>query len=187
MLAIASAPACLELNPSYVDDTPAGTTDGDTQAGSMGESAGSTESGASSSGEPVDCSPDAFDPNTFEEPADASAGISAARLEGVDDEDWYKTAMDPMMPAEMFARTPGVDLRVCYFAECEGGSSAVITKCAGDPAVAPNWIDGCCSTGSVGLEYDCGGPTSLTIHVRVDDGGDACPDYDLEIGFNALQ
>lgn len=205
VLAIASASACLELNPEYVDDTPAetsavdttnddttndGTTNDATTAGpgsdSGSQGASTNAVDGSSSGEPVDCSPDPFDPNTFEEPADAGDGLTGARLEGVDDEDWYKTAMDPAGRAEVYARTTNDDVRVCFFAECDGGIDTEITKCAGEPAVAPNWLPGCCDNGSVGLEYDCGGPTAITVFARVDEGGDTCPIYDIEFGFFPL-
>ena len=85
------------------------------------------------------------------------------------------------------ARTLGADLNVCFFPECDGIGPASITKCSDDPDASPLFEPGCCGTGSVGLEYDCGGSTALTVHVRVDGGGDACPSYDLEIGYQEPQ
>lgn len=186
MVAIAGAPACLELNPTYVDD------DASTGEAPSSSSTDATESaegeGSSSSGEPVDCSPDTFDPNSFDEPADmGSTNITGLRLEGVDDEDWYKSFLDPPMPAEVFARTGTADVRVCFFPECEGGASSDITKCSDEASESPGGLKGCCSPEAVGLEYDCGGALPITVHVLVDGGGDTCPAYDLEIGFQEPQ
>jgi hypothetical protein len=195
---VAAAPGCLELNPSFVDEGGSGTEGpaDDTAATMAAGSDGGTPSASDASDastEPaaetgaIDCSPDAFEPSSYEEPADL-AGMPpvSARLEGVDAEDWYKAPLDPAGPAEVFARTPDVDLNVCVFVECDGGTAGAITKCAGEPAVNPAWLTGCCDISSVGLEYDCGGPTNIVVHVRVDDGDDTCPAYGLELGFTPL-
>jgi hypothetical protein len=184
MVAIAGAPACLELNPTYVDDD---ASTGEVESSSSTIVPGSESSAgasSSSSGEPVDCSPDMFDPNSFDEPADmGSTNIPGLRLEGVDDEDWYKSFLEPTMPTEVFARTGTGEVRVCFFPECDGGASSDITKCSDEASESPGGLKGCCSPDAVGLEYDCGGSLPITVHVRVDGGGDRCPVYDLEIGF----
>ena len=187
---MAAVAGCLELDPSFVDDA-AGTeggedTAGDTAAtvGSSGDEASGSAGGTATDSGAVDCSADAFEPSSYEEPADLS-GMStiAARLEGEGAEDWYKTGLDPGGPAEVFARTAGVDVQVCFFVECEGGVPGTITKCSGEPAVDPAWLTGCCASETVGVEYDCGGPTGIVAHVRVDEGDDTCPAYDLEVGI----
>ncbi len=189
---------CLELNPGFVEEDPSGSGDG-----SSGESAetmatgadetgaaetgaaetGAAETGADETAGTCEAIVDAFEPNDEGDGADVAAGTLSAVLAPAEDQDWFKTPLDPGGPAEVIARASNPALRVCMFVACDGGETTTVTKCSDTVASDPFGRPGCCGGSTASLEYDCGGTFGIISHVRVDAAATACEAYDLEIGI----
>ncbi|MBV1859603.1 MAG: hypothetical protein KUG77_14410 [Nannocystaceae bacterium] len=112
-------------------------------------------------------------------------------LDGPGDVDWYRyTGDDDILsnvdPARFVKATGG--LRLCKFAECEGGIEDTAFECPAetDAETSPLGRPGCCAPAGVVLgDANCSGvlEDNMQVFMRVDQAQDACTAYELIYHF----
>lgn len=146
------------------------------------------------------CEQDLLEPNDNEETPtllgevdddDDDGGSIFGILDGPDDIDWYRyagndTLLGNVDPAR-FVKADG-GLRLCKFAECEGGVEVTEFECPveTEPAVSPAGRPGCCAPAGIALgDANCTGSIDDDMHVflRIDQAEQACVDYELIYHF----
>lgn len=122
---------------------------------------------------------------------DDDGGSVFGTLDGPDDVDWYRyTGDDDILsnvdPARFVKATGGV--RLCKFAECEGGVSDTDFECPAetDAATSPLGRPGCCAPAGIALgDANCTGvlEDNMQVFMRVDQAQGACTAYELIYHF----
>jgi len=145
---------------------------------------------------PSACDTDLLEPNDEEamptllgeiSDDDDDGGSIFGTLDGPDDVDWYRyTGDDDILsnvdPARFVKATGG--LRLCKFAECEGGIEDTDFECPAETeaATSPLGRPGCCAPAGVVLgDANCTGvlEDNMQVFMRVDQAEDACTAYEL--------
>lgn len=118
---------------------------------------------------------------------DDDGGSIFGTLDGPDDVDWYRyTGDDDILsnvdPARFVKSTGGV--RLCKFAECEGGIEDTEFECPAETeeATSPSGRPGCCAPAGIVLgDANCSGviEDNMQVFMRVDQAEDACTAYEL--------
>lgn len=118
---------------------------------------------------------------------DDDGGSIFGTLDGPDDVDWYRyTGDDDILsnvdPARFVKSTGGV--RLCKFAECEGGIEDTEFECPAETeaATSPSGRPGCCAPAGIVLgDANCTGvlEDNMQVFMRVDQAQDACTAYEL--------
>lgn len=118
---------------------------------------------------------------------DDDGGSIFGTLDGPEDVDWYRyTGDDDILsnvdPARFVKATGGV--RLCKFAECEGGISDTDFECPAETeaATSPLGRPGCCAPAGIALgDANCTGvlEDNMQVFMRVDQAQDACTAYEL--------
>jgi len=145
---------------------------------------------------PSACDQDLLEPNDEESMPtllgeisddDDDGGSIFGTLDGPDDVDWYRyTGDDDILsnvdPAR-FVKTSS-PLRLCKFAECEGGVDETEFECPAEtePATSPLGRPGCCAPMGIALgDANCTGvlEDNMQVFMRVDQGEAACIAYEL--------
>lgn len=149
---------------------------------------------------PGGCDQDLLEPNDEEtmptllgevDDDDDDGGSIFGTLEGPDDVDWYRytgndTVLGNVDPARFVMANAG--LRICKFAECEGGVEVTEFDCPAETeaATSPEGRPGCCAPMGIALaDANCTGGLDDTMQVflRVDQAEAACVDYELIYHF----
>ncbi len=149
---------------------------------------------------PAACDVDLLEPNDEEamptllgEISDDNddGGSIFGTLDGPDDVDWYRyTGDDDILsnvdPARFVKATGG--LRLCKFAECEGGIEDTDFECPAETeaATSPLGRPGCCAPAGIVLgDANCTGvlEDNMQVFMRVDQAQDACTAYELIYHF----
>ncbi len=122
---------------------------------------------------------------------DDDGGSIFGTLDGPDDVDWYRyTGDDDILsnvdPARFVKATGG--LRLCKFAECEGGIADTDFECPAETeaATSPLGRPGCCAPAGIVLgDANCTGvlEDNMQVFMRVDQAEDACTAYELIYHF----
>ncbi|MGH1339957.1 MAG: hypothetical protein ACRBN8_00285 [Nannocystales bacterium] len=145
---------------------------------------------------PSACESDLLEPNDEEATPtllgeisddDGDGGSVFGTLDGPDDVDWYRyTGDDDILsnvdPARFVKASGG--LRLCKFAECEGGIEDTEFECPAETeaATSPLGRPGCCAPAGVVLgDANCSGvlEDNMQVFMRVDQAEDACTAYEL--------
>lgn len=118
---------------------------------------------------------------------DDDGGSIFGTLDGPDDVDWYRyTGDDDILsnvdPARFVKATGAV--RLCKFAECEGGVEDTDFECPveTEAATSPLGRPGCCAAAGIALgDANCTGviEDNMQVFMRVDQAQDACTAYEL--------
>lgn len=146
--------------------------------------------------EAVACEQDLLEPNDNEESPtllgevdddDDDGGSIFGTLDGPDDIDWYRysgndTLLGNVDPAR-FVKANG-HLRLCKFAECEGGVGVTEFDCPAETeaATSPAGRPGCCAPTGIPLgDANCTGgiDDDMQVFIRLDQAEQACVDYEL--------
>lgn len=149
---------------------------------------------------PAACDTDLLEPNDEESMPtllgeisddDDDGGSIFGTLEGPGDVDWYRyTGDDDVLsnvdPARFVKSTGGV--RLCKFAECEGGVGDTDFECPveTEAATSPLGRPGCCAPMGIALgDANCTGvlEDNMQVFMRVDQAQDACTAYELIYHF----
>ncbi len=149
---------------------------------------------------PAACDDDLLEPNDEESMPtllgeisddDDDGGSIFGTLAGPGDVDWYRyTGDDDILsnvdPARFVKSTGGV--RLCKFAECEGGVADTQIECPAETeaATSPLGRPGCCAPMGVALgDANCSGviEDNMQVFIRVDQAQDACTAYELIYHF----
>ena len=149
---------------------------------------------------PSACDADLLEPNDEEamptllgeiSDDDDDGGSIFGTLDGPDDVDWYRyTGDDDILsnvdPARFVKATGG--LRLCKFAECEGGIEDTDFECPAETeaATSPLGRPGCCAPAGIVLgDANCLGvlEDNMQVFMRVDQAEDACTAYELIYHF----
>lgn len=146
------------------------------------------------------CDVDLLEPNDEEDAPtllgelsddDDKGGSIFGTLNGPEDVDWYRYTGDDdafsfVDPSRFVDATAGV--RFCKFAECENGLDNTEFPCPDgtEQATSPAGRPGCCAP--LGMEIgdaNCSGVVedNMFIYMRVDQGEEACVDYQLIYHF----
>lgn len=145
---------------------------------------------------PAACDQDLLEPNDEESAPtllgevgdnDDNGGAVFGTLNSADDVDWYRyngndTILGNVDPARFVKSDAGV--RLCKFAECEGGIDVTEFDCPPEtePATSPAGRPGCCAPMGIALDdANCTGglDDDMQVFLRVDQGGAACVNYEL--------
>ena len=145
---------------------------------------------------PEACEPDLLEPNDEENAPTLLGEISDddddgssvfGTLEGAHDVDWFRYTGDDTLLANVnparFAKASG-SLRLCKFAECEGGIDVTAFDCPAETesATSPAGRPGCCAPMGIALDdADCtdGIDDDMQVFLRVDQAGEQCVAFEL--------
>jgi hypothetical protein len=164
-------------------------------AGANGGSGGTNPCPNDGPGEPNNTEGSATQLAGVDDDCDGSGKGVSAVLSGGTDADWYfydqasDSALCNVDPDRDWSQTPGGQLRVCKFIECQNGEVPGFSCPSGTTdAASPSGRPGCC--GSLPFEFGVScvfiGSDLLRVYVRVDEPGapaNNCNGYTLNYAF----